>query len=125
MSLSGSSGGPPPLCANASGAIKDHLVGELELAEYLLFLLNQATNRDYVARCGLREPTDDVTTLLSALGRRFGAVQAGGAVNLEASAQRFLAMFRAGQLGRFTLDDLSPEGVAAHFEHGRRNTAEA
>jgi len=62
--------------------------------------------------------------LPTVLGRRFGAVQAGGAVNLEASAQRFLAMFRAGQLGRFTLDDLSPEGIAAHFERGR-NAAEA
>lgn len=94
-------------------------MGELALAEYLLFLLNKSTNRDYVARCGLREPTDNVTALLTALGRRLGTVQAGGAVNLEVSAQRFLAMFRAGQLGRFTLDDLSSESVAAHFERGR------
>jgi len=32
-------------------------VGELALAEYMLFLLNQATNSNYVPRCGLREPT--------------------------------------------------------------------
>ena len=98
-----------------TGAIKDHLVGEVTLADFLLFMLNQSGHANYTARCGLAGPTDDVTELLTAVSRRFGALREHGRPDLEASARIVLALFRSGELGRFTLDDLAPAAIAARF----------
>ena len=99
-----------------SGAIKDHLVGEVTLADFLLFLLNrQGGQVQYAARCGLAGPTDNVVDLLTAVSRRFGALREHGQPDLDASARIVLSLFRSGEFGRFTLDDLSPDAVAGFF----------
>jgi mitochondrial GTPase 1 len=97
------------------GAIKDHRVDELTLAEYLLFLWNKARSTAYVHPCGLAAPTADVTVLMAAVARRYGLLRPGGGLDESASARAVLQLYRRGALGRFTLDDLTPAAVAAFF----------
>eukprot|EP00160_Parvularia_atlantis_P022171 Unigene98_Nuclearia_a/m.314 Unigene98_Nuclearia_a/g.314 ORF Unigene98_Nuclearia_a/g.314 Unigene98_Nuclearia_a/m.314 type:complete len:345 (+) Unigene98_Nuclearia_a:27-1061(+) len=102
-------------------AIKDHLVGELVLADFLLYTLNRIGSTAYLAPCGLREPSDDITVVLTALSRRVGAVLRQGEPDLDLAARHFLTSYREGRLGRYTLDVLTPDTLAAAF---RRTTAE-
>ncbi|RHY14931.1 hypothetical protein DYB32_010806, partial [Aphanomyces invadans] len=43
-----------------TGAIKDEIVGEELIADYMLFLLNQMNSTQYVKALGLSGPTDDI-----------------------------------------------------------------
>ncbi|NXO60900.1 MTG1 GTPase, partial [Aramus guarauna] len=70
------------------GAIRDHLVGEDIMADYLLYTLNKRQQFRYVQRYGLAEAWNVNVTML----------------NYPAAAYEFLRDFRAGCLGRVTLD---------------------
>ncbi|XP_068225605.1 mitochondrial ribosome-associated GTPase 1 isoform X2 [Palaemon carinicauda] len=47
-----------------AATIKDHLVGETSIADYLLYFLNNRGNHKYVEYLGLEKPTDDIRELL-------------------------------------------------------------
>eukprot|EP00026_Physarum_polycephalum_P005955 Phypoly_transcript_05994.p1 GENE.Phypoly_transcript_05994~~Phypoly_transcript_05994.p1 ORF type:complete len:543 (+),score=132.89 Phypoly_transcript_05994:180-1631(+) len=108
------------------GALPDDKVGLVPLAEYLLFTLNRFRSREYLAFCGLKEPEESVRVVLSAIMKRMGCPE-------DVAAQRFIAKFRKGELGQFTLDEITPESalaiassttgmtlLQANLEHARR-----
>ncbi|NWH99004.1 MTG1 GTPase, partial [Tichodroma muraria] len=97
------------------GAIHDHLVGEDVMADYLLYTLNKQQQFEYVQRYGLGQPCDHIEPLLKHVSLTQGRTQkvkvltGTGNVNMmmlnyPAAAYEFLRDFRAGRLGRVTLD---------------------
>ncbi|NXT81391.1 MTG1 GTPase, partial [Zapornia atra] len=97
------------------GAIRDHLVGEDIMADYLLYALNKQQQFRYVQRYGLAEACDDIESVLKRVALAQGRTQkvkmltGTGNVNVTmlnypAAAYEFLRDFRAGCLGRVTLD---------------------
>ncbi|NWX01630.1 MTG1 GTPase, partial [Caloenas nicobarica] len=97
------------------GAIRDHLVGEDIMADYLLYALNKQQQFGYVQRYGLAEACDDIQAVLRRVALAQGRTQrvkvltGTGDVNVTmlnypAAAYEFLRDFRAGRLGRVTLD---------------------
>ncbi|KAF1583796.1 UNVERIFIED_CONTAM: Mitochondrial ribosome-associated GTPase 1, partial [Eudyptes pachyrhynchus] len=97
------------------GAIRDHLVGEDIMADYLLYALNKRQQFGYVRRYGLAEACDDIELVLRRVALAQGRMQkvkvltGTGNVNVTmlnypAAAYEFLRDFRAGRLGRVTLD---------------------
>ena len=96
----------------ASGAVGRNAYDEEELALELLAYLRQHYSHflrqryQLEASAGLGEEE-----LLTALGRRRGAVQSGGRVNLQKAAEVLVYEFRQGVLGRISLE--RPEEFAA------------
>ncbi|KFQ42183.1 Mitochondrial ribosome-associated GTPase 1, partial [Nestor notabilis] len=97
------------------GAIRDHLVGEDIMADYLLYALNKRQQFRYVQRYGLADACDDIELVLRHVALAKGRMQkvkvltGTGNVNMmmlnyPAAAYEFLRDFRAGRLGRVTLD---------------------
>ncbi|NWT62269.1 MTG1 GTPase, partial [Erythrocercus mccallii] len=97
------------------GAIHDHLVGEDVMADYLLYTLNKQQQFGYVRRYRLGQPCDHIEPLLKHVALTQGRTQrvkvltGTGNVNMmmlnyAAAAYEFLRDFRAGHLGRVTLD---------------------
>ncbi|NXD78379.1 MTG1 GTPase, partial [Halcyon senegalensis] len=97
------------------GAIRDHLVGEDIMADYLLYTLNKQQQFGYTQRYGLDEACDDIEAVLRHVALTQGRTQkvkvltGTGNVNVTmlnypAAAYEFLRDFRAGHLGRVTLD---------------------
>ncbi|CAN0233090.1 unnamed protein product [Bubo scandiacus] len=97
------------------GAIRDHLVGEDIMADYLLYTLNKWQQFGYTQRYGLAAPCDDIEPVLKQVALTLGRTQkvkvltGTGNVNVTmlnypAAACEFLRDFRAGRLGRVTLD---------------------
>ncbi|NXM02102.1 MTG1 GTPase, partial [Tyrannus savana] len=97
------------------GAIHDHMVGEDVMADYLLYTLNKQQQFGYVQRYGLGEPCDHIESVLKRVALAQGRTQkvkvltGTGNVNVTmlnytAAAYEFLRDFRAGHLGRVTLD---------------------
>ncbi|NXG66836.1 MTG1 GTPase, partial [Hemiprocne comata] len=97
------------------GAIRDHLVGEDIMADYLLYTLNKRQQFGYVRRYGLAQPCDDIAVVLRSVAlaqgwtQRVKVLTGTGDVNVTvlnylAAACQFLRDFRAGRLGRVTLD---------------------
>lgn len=99
------------------GSVKDTVIAPTTLADYLLYHLNLYDPRVYAEYAS---PTNDVMELLSALARKTGRLQKGGIPDEEASALWMIQRWRNGQLGRFVLDDITPE----RFETERRNSEE-
>ncbi|NXS89560.1 MTG1 GTPase, partial [Erpornis zantholeuca] len=97
------------------GAIRDHLVGEDVMADYLLYTLNKQRQFGYVQRYRLGQACDHIEPLLKHVALTQGRTQkvkvltGTGNVNMmmlnyPAAAYEFLRDFRAGRLGRVTLD---------------------
>ncbi|NWU54631.1 MTG1 GTPase, partial [Dromas ardeola] len=97
------------------GAIRDHLVGEDIMADYLLYALNKQQQFGYVQRYRLAEACDAIEPVLRHVALARGRTQkvkvltGTGNVNVttldySAAAYEFLRDFRAGRLGRVTLD---------------------
>ncbi|NXT69291.1 MTG1 GTPase, partial [Chaetops frenatus] len=97
------------------GAIHDHLVGEDVMADYLLYTLNKQQQFRYVQHYRLGQACDHIEPLLKHVALSQGCTQkvkvltGTGNVNMTmlnypAAAYEFLRDFRAGRLGRVTLD---------------------
>ncbi|XP_075573764.1 mitochondrial ribosome-associated GTPase 1 isoform X1 [Pelecanus crispus] len=97
------------------GAIRDHLVGEDIMADYLLYTLNKRQQFGYVRHYGLAKACDNIEPVLKHVALAQGRTQkvkvltGTGNVNVtmlnySAAAYKFLQDFRAGHLGRVTLD---------------------
>jgi ribosome biogenesis GTPase A len=117
----------------ASGAVGRNAYDEQEVALELL----QALKRHYPARLQERYKVDDAAValpdeaLLTEIGRRRGALQSGGRVDLQKAAELLLHDFRAGHLGRITLETPAEfgtwlaEGQAADAERQERKKKRA
>lgn len=91
----------------ASGAIGRNAFDEEEVALELLARLR--THAPYVALLDARYKLGDVADLsdeelLTAIGRKRGAVQSGGKVNMQKAAEVLIYEFRQAVLGRITLE---------------------
>lgn len=112
----------------ASGAIGRNAFDEEEVALELLATLRRHYPARLLERYGLKElpATDDA--VLTAIGARRGAREKGGVINLHKAGELLLSEFRAGLLGRITLE--TPEEIlawraAAQQEQARRDADRA
>ncbi|KAK8797303.1 hypothetical protein WA158_004511 [Blastocystis sp. Blastoise] len=81
------------------GSVKDRIVGEDILADYLLYLLNKKEQFKYVQLLNLKAPTDNIVDIQNVI---YGKSKKSP---LEAN-QQLIKMYRLGQLGKFIIDDL-------------------
>lgn len=93
---------------------QDHLVGEENIADYLLYWLNKNQNFSYLETMGLEEPTDDITYALLSCARKYDKKIAlknysdnvvEERPNLLAAANHFIRAFRTGEFGKVLLDN--------------------
>jgi ribosome biogenesis GTPase A len=93
---------------------QDHLVGEENIADYLLYWMNKFGNFNYLETMNLKEPTDNITMCLLACAQKLGATVKMRNVetnayedkpDLKAAANHFIRAFRNGEFGYFCLDD--------------------
>jgi ribosome biogenesis GTPase A len=88
-----------------TNAIKDSMVPVQLVATYLLFLLNHFGSDAYVKEFALEGRTDSVNRVFEAIARKYN-LRTGGELDAEKAAHMFVDKYRAGLLGKFTLDDL-------------------
>ena len=114
----------------ASGAVGRNAFDEEEVALELLGYLKQHYAAGLVARFKLveheHEPAELAEmrdeALLDTIGRKRGALLGKGRVNLQKAAEIVMHEFRAGNLGRITLE--TPEEFAQWLAEGQRADAE-
>lgn len=85
------------------GTLRDDLVGEELIADYLLFTLNQQKQFGYVKHFKLNGPNDSIEVVLAAIAKRIGALLPGGVPNIDHAARYFIGRYRDGKLGKFQL----------------------
>ena len=90
----------------ALGVFDDKVVGNMDLADYILFRLNKMRNFEYVHHLELDQPTNDVCHLSSMLAERMGSFQNYENPDTHAGAMYFIESFRSGVLGQICLDDI-------------------
>ncbi|KAJ2897545.1 mitochondrial GTPase [Zalerion maritima] len=101
-----------------AGTIKDTLVHEEIVADYLLYRLNLETPRLYGKLCPA--PTNDVNVWLEKIARRTGKLGKGGSLLTDAAASWMISQWRTGWLGKFQLDELDGEGGEESLEEAQR-----
>jgi ribosome biogenesis GTPase A len=107
----------------ASGAVGRNAFDEQEVALELLDYLRQHYAPQLEARyklTGVAALTDE--ELLDAIGKKRGALQAGGKINPQKSAELVIHDFRSASMGRITLE--TPEEFTAWLAHGKKLDAE-
>lgn len=88
-----------------TGAIKDTVLDIEEIALKLLDILTKNYKNDLIARYKLEEPLpEDLYELLKLIGRKRGFVISRGEINTERTAIILTDEFRAGKIGRITLE---------------------
>lgn len=87
----------------AVAALRDHAVGDVAIADYILYALNRQRAFAYVDLLRLPGPCDSIDSVLAAVARRTGALTRGGGPDIRRSAAFFIHRFRSGQLGRILL----------------------
>lgn len=96
------------------GCLQDHLVGNDVIADYLLYWLNKNSKFEYMEMFGLKEPSDDILTVLTDgaihMGRYKKLKNYDGRIvekpDLETAAITFIKNFRQGHFGKTCLDSL-------------------
>lgn len=96
-----------------TGAIKDSVVGEETIADYLIFQLSQRPNALQISMrqvgVDLSENNEnsaaDSNFILSLLANRIGAKLPDSRPNIQQAAKFLIQAYREGRLGRFTFDD--------------------
>ncbi|MBC7917360.1 MAG: ribosome biogenesis GTPase YlqF [Rhodoferax sp.] len=107
----------------ASGAIGKNAFDEEEVALELLDYLRQHYPQTLETRyriSGAADLTDEA--LLDAIGRKRGALQSGGRINLQKAAEIAIHDFRSAVLGRITLE--TPEEFAQWLAAGQKIDAD-
>ncbi|KAG5518095.1 hypothetical protein PMAC_003281 [Pneumocystis sp. 'macacae'] len=87
------------------GSIKDNILDNIVLADYLLFRLNLIDPKLYLIPFKMTQPTNNVEELLNEIAISTGRLQKGGIPNIYAAAAFFINKYRLGNLGKFILDD--------------------
>jgi len=112
-----------PVIENATTAMKlavcgnlpDAQVGEINIADFMLFVLNKLKLFTYLDFVGMKEPSDCITTVLVAGAVRHNYInQMLSTINnqymmkpdLHRVAKEFVEAFRQGEFGRITLDNI-------------------
>lgn len=89
--------------------VKESILGEILIADYLLFRLNllppDGEDRPfYVKYFRMDAPTEDVGIFLEAVATRLGLVKKGGTLDIHLAAVRLIRMYNEGFFGSFSLD---------------------
>lgn len=92
------------------GSVKDTIVPPTTVADYLLYHLNKHDPALYAKYHP--SPTNDIELVLKGLAVRQGRLRKGGLPDYDAAALQFIQRWRAGEMGRFVLDDVTEEGLA-------------
>ena len=90
------------------GSVKDTIIAPELVADYLLYHLNQNDPTLYQA---YSTPTNDIGEVLDRVARKTGRLKKGGIPDLEAAAIQFVQFWRAGELGRFVLDNVTESAL--------------
>jgi len=110
----------------ASGAVGRNAYEDEDVSLELLKSLREPYAAQLAARFKLDDvaaiPTTDEEVLLSEVGRKRGAVMSGGRINIAKAAEIVLHDFRAGLIGRITLE--TPEQFAQWWAEGQAKEAE-
>lgn len=93
------------------GSVKDTVIPPFTLADYLLFRINAQDPAMYAEYAG---PTNDIAELLDRMARKTGRLQKGGEADMDGTAMWMIQRWRNGHLGRFLLDEVSEEALAAY-----------
>jgi mitochondrial GTPase 1 len=88
------------------GCVKDAVISPVTLVDYLLYQINL---HDPLAYQRWSEPTNEVIPLLERFAHYTGLLMKGGVPNVDGAALHFIQKWRAGEVGRFILDDLDAE----------------
>lgn len=92
--------------------MQDHLVGEIQIADYILFWLNKNQFFDYVELMNMKEPSDVIQEVLlsgaNMLNKTIKYRHPDGTTKIrpdfEAAARYMIKAFREGKFGKFNLD---------------------
>ena len=84
----------------ACGLIKDGIVDNTYLCDYILFMLNKSEHFSYTTYLKMKEPCDDINELLLCVQKRFLLK------SLNEAEYKFLRLFRDGKLAKIILDDI-------------------
>ena len=95
----------------ATGAIKDSVLPQQEVAGYLVSYLLRAYPMQLAGRYRQAASVQDARDFLRAAGRARGCLKPGGEVELDKIARLVVADYRAGLIGRISLE--TPEMMAA------------
>ncbi|KAL4925152.1 putative GTPase MTG1 [Aspergillus undulatus] len=88
------------------GCVKDSVISPVTLADYLLYHINLHDTNVYQRWASA---TNEIQPLLDSFARQTGLLSKGGIPNTDLAALHFIQKWRAGELGRFVLDDLQAE----------------
>ncbi|KAL1971007.1 hypothetical protein VTN77DRAFT_2841 [Rasamsonia byssochlamydoides] len=88
------------------GCVKDAIIPPTTLADYLLYHINLHNPRVYER---WSKPTNDIMPLLDSFARQSGYLAKGGVPNTDLAALNLVQKWRAGELGKFVLDDIQAE----------------
>lgn len=91
----------------AVGTIKYELVPEQDVAAFLLEFLSRKYKTMLEKRYDLQE-TADMWDVFIHIGKRRGALESGGGVNMDKVADIVLQDFRNGKIGKISLDHVDP-----------------
>jgi ribosome biogenesis GTPase A len=87
-----------------TGAVSDEVVDIEKITLHLLDLLKNSYHQELKDRYKLETLSEDTEELLQMIGKKRGFLQSGGTVDVEKAARTVLLEFRAGKIGRVTLD---------------------
>lgn len=90
------------------GCVKDSLIDPITMCDYLLYKINLVDPTLYET---YHPPTNDVYQLLRETAIQTGRLGKGGVPDLGATAIWLIQRYRAGELGRFILDDVDKEAL--------------
>ncbi|PVU95938.1 hypothetical protein BB561_001511 [Smittium simulii] len=94
-----------------TGGIKDKVLDNETLSDFLLYLLNKSNNTEYVSKFQLESPIDDINYLLCHVARKSGALLKGGIPQLDVAARFFLRQYYMGNIGYICFDNIEYSDV--------------
>lgn len=95
------------------GSVKDTVIPPTSIADYLLYHLNLVDPSLYQT---FSEPTNDIHELLERVARKQGRLKKGGVPDIEAAALQLIQRWRAGEMGRFVLDQVDEQAFERRRE---------
>ena len=93
------------------GSINDAIIDEVELATTLLLRLKEIAPDKLQARYNLSELKEDNIEVLEDIAKKKGAVIRGGEVDYSRAANMLITDFRAGKIGKITLETVRSRGL--------------
>lgn len=108
-----------------TGAIKNEVLDMEEIAIKFMGIMRKSYPTELCTRYKLEQPLpEDNRELLLLIGRKRGYIVSGGEVDIERTASTIIDEFRAGKIGRITLDkaDIIPRIAADKIQTTDKDT---